>query len=385
MHQGLKGRARIAARWLAEDVLPFWWEHGYDRANGCFHERLDPQGDPVPAPRRVRSQARQAYAYALAVLLKLPGGWREGAEAGARVLLEHALRPDGGTRHALSLDGEAADERRDLYDLACVLMALAEASRALERPDLLQAAEALLDWCERNWAHSAGGYLEGDVTEPGVRRQNPHMHMLEALLALYHASGKAAHLARASDIAALLAKKLFDPAHGALPEYFDANWRRLAGEKGQVVEPGHEFEWAWLLNRLHALGGGDFIQVADAIYAHAEMYGVKSKTVYDEISVRGAPYEKSSRLWPRTERIKAHLVYFERTGDDAAASRACEAFDTLWDFRSLKIPGSWRDRRDASGGWLDQQAASSSLYHITLAVSELMRVTGVSAGSGAFR
>jgi mannose-6-phosphate isomerase len=209
------------------------------------------------------------------------------------------------------------------------------------------------------------------------------MHMLEALLALYHASGKPQYLRRAGDIAALLAEKMFDPAHGALPEYFDDVWRPLPGERGKVVEPGHEFEWAWLLNRLHALGGGDFTAVADKLYAHAEAHGVKRKTVFNEILVGGAPHETSSRLWPRTERLKAHLVYFERTGDERAATRASEAFDALWDFRSLKIPGAWRDRRDASGGWIDKP--SSSLYHVTLAVSELMRVTGVSAGSGASR
>lgn len=385
MQQALKGRAHIAARWLAEDVLPFWWEHGYDRAAQLFHERLDPEGDPVPSLRRVRSQARQAYAYALAVLLKLPGDWRACAETGARVLLERALRADGGTRHALAMNGEAADERRDLYDLACVMMALAEASRALARPELLAAAEGLLEWCERAWAHPAGGFREGDITEPGVRRQNPHMHMLEALLALYGASGKAAHLERAAAIARLLAEKMFDPRHGALPEYFDEDWTRLEGEKGALVEPGHEFEWAWLLNRLKAMGGGDHIRLADRLYAHAERHGVRKRTVFDEILVGGAPHETSSRLWPRTERLKAHLVYFERTGDERAAKRACEAFDALWDFRSLRIPGSWRDRRDASGGWLDRQAASSSLYHVTLAVSELMRVTGVSAGNGASR
>jgi mannose-6-phosphate isomerase len=379
----LRGRALIAQRWLAEDVLPFWWRHGYDRAAQCFHERLDPEGEPVAAPRRVRSQARQAYAYALAVLLKLPGRWEEGAAAGARVMLERALRGDGGTRHALSASGEGEDERRDLYDLACVLMALAECARALQRADLLQAAEDLLDWCERNWAHPAGGYAEGEITEAGVRRQNPHMHMLEALLVLYHASGKAAHLARARDVATLLVDKMLEPSHGALLEYFDESWRPLDGEKGQVVEPGHEFEWAWLLSRLHALGGGNFLGVANTLYAHAETHGVRKKTVFNEILVGGAPHETSSRLWPRTERMKAHLVYFERTGDERAAARACEAFDALWDFRSLKIPGSWRDRRDAGGGWIDKEAPSSSLYHVTLAVSELMRVAGVSAGSGA--
>ena len=36
---------------------------------------------------------------------------------------------------------------------------------------------------------------------------------------------------------------------GFLREFFDADWRPAAGEDGRLVEPGHQFEWAWLLAR----------------------------------------------------------------------------------------------------------------------------------------
>ena len=36
---------------------------------------------------------------------------------------------------------------------------------------------------------------------------------------------------------------------------FDADWRPLAGLTGRLVEPGHQFEWAWLLERWSRLRG----------------------------------------------------------------------------------------------------------------------------------
>ena len=108
----------------------------------------------------MRVQARQTVVYARAGALGWNGPWRDAVTAGASVLLSRGLRPDGGTHHMLGPDGATRDERRDLYDLAFVLFALAEAGHALNRADLLAHGEALVDWLDQNWADAAGGFLE---------------------------------------------------------------------------------------------------------------------------------------------------------------------------------------------------------------------------------
>lgn len=377
----LKGRALIMQRWLVEDALPFWWRSGYDRDARNFHERFDAEGTPLAVPRRVRSQARLTFSFARAVLLGWPGPWREAAEAGAVVLIEQALRPDGGTRHVLSADGGPTDDRRDLYDLSCVLLALASASRALDRADLLQHAERLLTWCNAEWAHPKGGFHEGEVADASVRRQNPHMHMMEALLALHEAGGAAAHLNQASDLATLMATRMFDTESETLAETFGDGWEQI--ETNRIIEPGHAFEWAWLLSRLGDLGGGDFAAVEDALRTKADQIGVYKRLVVDEVGLDGAVLKRSSRLWPNTERLKAHVVHFERTGDEHAAAFACDAVDAVWLYRNPRIAALCRDRAGIDGGWVDTGAPSSSVYHMMLAFSELFRVTGISAGSDA--
>jgi D-glycero-D-manno-heptose 1,7-bisphosphate phosphatase len=371
----IRDRAAQARAWLFDHALPLWWQHGFDRAANCFHERIALDGAPqAQLPRRIRVQARQTVVYARAQHLGWNGPWREAVETGADILLTRALRADGGTRHMLSATGEPADERRDLYDLAFVVFGLAEAARALgDRPDLIAAAEKLIAWAEANWAHPAGGFREGDVTPTPPRRQNPHMHMFEALLALHAATGNAAHLNRATNIAQLFRDKFFEPRHSVLPEYFDDAWRPDADI---IVEPGHHFEWSWLLHKWHTAGGGDLSAIAERLRVHGEIYGVDlvSAAVFDDVHPDGRPRTQTSRLWPHTERIKANVIRYERTRDPEAAHAAAQAFDMLMTYCETPTKGLWRDRRLTDRGFIEEPAPASSFYHIMFACDELIRV-----------
>lgn len=375
--QRLRQDAHSARTWLFDHALPLWWDAGFDGANRCFQEQLRLDGRPNPAPRRARVQARQTAVYARAGRLGWPGPWRDAVEAGAKVLLERALNPTGGTIHLIASGDSSADARRDLYDLAFVMFGLAEAASALgDRPDLIAAANALLQWADENWALAQGGFHEGEITPSPPRRQNPHMHAFEACLSLYEASGAHEHLARATTIADLFATRFFNAELGALPEYFDEHWRPLSGDEGAIVEPGHEFEWSWLLHRFQALGGRDCSALAERLRVHGEVYGVDPGTglVYDEIYLDGRVRTRSSRLWPYTERLKANIVRFERTRDLTAAAAAVQAFEWVMRHCETPTPGLWRDRRDPAGVFDDGPAPASSLYHVMFGMHELIRV-----------
>jgi len=293
--------------------------------------------------------------------------------------LTRGIQENGGTRHLLDRAGCPIDNRHDLYDSAFVLFALGEAALALgDRPDLLKAGERLLDWMESHWADPHGGFREGDITPTPPRRQNPHMHVFEALLAMFEASHDQRYLAAAGKLGELFESRFFDAAHGALPEYFDETWRPLASEEGTIAEPGHEFEWSWLLHRWRALGGADFGHIAERLRVHAELYGVdpRSGVVFDEIRLNGQPHTRSSRLWPHTERIKANVARFRKTRDPNAAAAASQAFDVLMSYCEAPVPGLWRDRRFAEGGFALEASPASSFYHIAIALNELIEIAG---------
>lgn len=379
--EGLATRARAGRAWLLGAAFPLWWSAGFDRAAQCFHERLDVTGRPTPGPRRVRVQARQTAAYAHAGRLGWEGAWRDAVNAGVDVLQGRALRADGGVRHMLDNEGAPVDSRRDLYDLAFVVFALAHAGRALARVDLIEAAEAHIAWIEAHWRHPAGGFLEGEVNPLPPRRQNPHMHMFEALLALYDVTRKPEHAERARRLFMLFTTRLYDSARGGLPEYFGDNWRPAPGEAGRHAEPGHYFEWAWLLLRYAALTRTPAHDAATRLHAVAESRGVDPVrgVAFDAFWIDGAPKDAGARLWPQTERLKANAALFALSGELRYASAAAQAYDALAAYLATPTPGLWRDRMQVDGAFFEQPAPASSFYHITVALDEFARLCDASA------
>src|SRR5207244_2843164 len=106
------------------------------------------------------------------------------------------------------------------------------------------------------------------------------------VLALYEASGEARWAEQAAALGRLFQTRLFDPATGTLAERFDERWACI---EPAVLEPGHHFEWAWLLGRLRAATGQDYAAQASALCDFAERAGIDPATglAWDEIDVAG--------------------------------------------------------------------------------------------------
>jgi mannose/cellobiose epimerase-like protein (N-acyl-D-glucosamine 2-epimerase family) len=377
----LLARAKVAREFLLDGAFDLWWRAGFDASSGLFHDKLRLDGTPDFLPRRTRVQARQAFVYATAGDLGWTGPWREACTAGAAAVLR-ARRDDGGFIHKFSADGATVlDGRRDLYDSAFAAFALAHSGRALGRTDLLAASAETLTWIDDNWAHPSGGYLEGEIDSVPPRRQNPHMHLFEATLALFEATGDAAAMARAGKIADLFGDRFFDRVNGALPEYFTEDWTPADGIAGQTTESGHHFEWAWLIARWNARGGRGLMNEAERLIQHGEAFGVDRSTgaTIAEVSTDGVPLNPKSRFWAHTERIKAHVSRFERTRDPVSAEAAAQAFDVLMRYCDMPVKGTWRDWMNPDGSFVEESAPASSFYHLTLAFAELIRVAETTA------
>ena len=362
--------------WLMEDAFPLWAGTGFDQNALCFTECISQAGDAVEMQRRIRVQARQTFAFTIAMELGWDGPAETRVRAGIDVLLSKGINQDGGTTHKLSHSGEVCDDRRDLYDVAFVIFALAAAARVLDDSKIAAHALELADWTFETWGAPEGGLLEGEIDSIPPRRQNPHMHMLEALLQLSRVNDAPRILERADHIVDLFERRFSVGQHGSLLEYFAQDWTPMDGDQGRITEPGHQLEWFWLLHQYAKRRGQAVSQSANALYLHAETYGVDRATgflvneVWDDGSVRSG----RSRLWPHTERIKGNLARFESTGQIQVLQNCRQALESLWTYFQVSVRGSWYDMRQEDGSYIDQAAPASSFYHITLALSELDRV-----------
>jgi len=349
-----------ARRWLFEDAAPLWCNTD---ARGLFAERIDMRGRSESVARRVRVQARQIYAACELGRLGWTGDWRRPVEAAVENLLAHGRRADGFFIHTFTNEGEPLDLRADLYDHAFTLFALAHAGRALDRPELWDIAGATMDRLEA-WRHPKGGFREGEIDGP-PRRQNPHMHLLEAALALWQASGRARWKDLIVEITTLCGQRFIDSKTGALTEYFADDWSRLAGAEGALVEPGHCFEWAWLLGKIAQSDVPDVPLLSGRLAGFAQRFGIAGGVAINEVDLDGRLVARNARLWPQTERLKSALA----RRDEEEALRAVHG---LRRYLQTPLAGAWYDMQMPDGTFVEQPAPASSFYHIVCGLSELL-------------
>ncbi len=360
--------------WLRGSALPFWSETGFDAVSGMFIERADLKGRPLlEVPRRVMVQARQIFVFVEAEAR----GWHRGgalAEAAAETMVRTFRRDDGSWIFSAARDGRPVDETRDFYALAFVLLALASLKRLTGADYWLGLADATLGFLDaRLTTPGTDGYAESLPEKSGPRRQNPHMHLLEALLALDEMAPGGAYRRRAEAMLRLFETRFLHGPHPVLVEYYDNDLRPLIGAPFSF-EPGHHFEWAWLLARNAALcGKSQHATLAARLCEVALRFGGTSDGVFfDEVDGGGTALVRSTRLWPCTEAIRASalgLCGSSATGPERLAEAMQEQF------LAQATEGCWIDHVAADRQPLSAYVPASSLYHIVGAAGAVADVT----------
>ena len=365
--------------WMIETALPFWSTTGFDSRNGVFFERMGEDALPdYTAPMRVRVQFRQIYTLSHAAVLGwLPGG---GALAlNAWNSIAHLFyKPDGapGFVHILSPDGTILDARRDSYDHAFAILALAWLARATGDRQIFALVDEVLAFVDTRLTDPRGALYEGNPRAL-PRRQNPQMHWFEAMLALHVAIDRPDALMRAARFRTFFEDVLFDPATATLGEYFAEDWSRLPDATGDSVEPGHQAEWTWLLRtheRLAGLPSGHHAsRLLDTALASADP---ASGLLVDEVDRMMRVRRGTRRSWLQTELCKAWIAECE-AGRPGARAAAISALDVLHE-RHLCQPfhAGWIDMLDEQLAPVSGPVPASILYHVFVAAVEADRVLG---------
>jgi mannose-6-phosphate isomerase len=367
MSAPLRQRAERARAWLFDDALPVWAEHGANPRGG-FHDRLGADLTPIGERMRLRVQARQTFVFAEAGRLGWEGAWGPLVEHGLAFLLHRARDEAGLVRSEFDPDGGPTAPGPELYDQAFALFAYAQAFRALGDQRAREAALGLHD-ALAPFSHPRGGYRE--PTRAGLGA-NANMHLFEAVLTWAELDANGPWAGVADGLARLCAERLVNE-EGALREHFDDDWRPAEGARGTLTEPGHHYEWAWLLRR----SGRPAAELAGPLCRRAERAGVDParRVAINEVDVEGHAVDGQARLWPQTERLRA-AVALTKDGGAEWEGPAVEAFDSLFAYIEPAPPGLWYDLMDEDGRIAPEPSPASSFYHVVGALSELIREYG---------
>lgn len=375
--------------WFHSTLIPQWLNRAIDTEFGGFYDRLSSDGAPFAAdPKTTLVQARLLFTLSHLILSgHSTPELRSGAATAHGFLTGHLRHPESGYVRAVGFDGASdglgANPVRDCYDHAFVLLGLAAYGRVAPSAclkDQLQECWSMIDTLFHD--PETGGVQEddrafaanSDATMP--RRQNPHMHMFEALLFTYEATGETIWLERAEGLLQVFHTYLFDAETGTLREFLNESLGSLATDAGRIREPGHHLEWTWLLYRYRALGGAEpAADRARVLFDFAMQHGRHeigplAGAFYDEVRPDGQVLTPTLLLWPQTEAVKACLARFEENGDASFRDQARYIAKMIFAKYFDTTKASWCNQLDTSGAVLQADSLSRLMYHIAVFVTE---------------
>jgi mannose/cellobiose epimerase-like protein (N-acyl-D-glucosamine 2-epimerase family) len=358
-------------QWLIDDVYPRWAQQGIDPQNGGFSETLDRSGRPLDQSRRARVHPRQLYAFSQAPRL----GWRGDVPGivarGIDYFTKYYRRTDGLFRTLVDVDGTPLDERALLYDQSFALLGFAAAAAALDaRVEFERRAIELRHLIEERFRAVDGAFYPDEKHSPTLE-SNPHMHLLEACLTWTEIGSDTGWAAWARGLVQLALSRFIRQDSGALGESYTTAWLPTPGIAGRIIEPGHQFEWAWLLLRCEGLHPASVRPTALKLISIGDERGVRNgvavNSLLDDLTVN----DPNARLWPQTERLKAALLAATLTDAPHYWWIAHSAAMSFFPYLETPVAGLWFDVRRPNGTFIDSPTPASTLYHLVGAVVAL--------------
>jgi len=408
---------------LRRDVLARWFPRCVDPRGGFYQVFARDWTRRPDADRFLVYQARMTWVaaavalwdpalaptyrtYALHGLAYLDGTMRD-REAGG---LHYRLDPEGRVSPALGIEKHA-------YGLSFAIYAGAAAYEATHDPRALALASDTFRWLDDH-AHdaAAGGWFEalardgtpllappggvpaafnadaggypadGIGTPYGYKSMNTHIHLLEALTALYRVAPDDRLRARLEEVLRIVRDRVaVEP--GCLGYYFTPDWRPVPMHDSF----GHDVETAYLLvEAADALGRPDdqaTWRVARALVDHALAWGWDAKHggFFYEGQAFAPAHVRYKEWWTQAEGLNALLLMHERYGRETP--RYWRAFLKEWrfirDHQADRRFGGWYARVSETGrlvGSADKASPWKAAYHTTRAlmntVARLRRLAG---------
>jgi mannose-6-phosphate isomerase len=351
-------------------IVPLWQGPGWNAEMALPYEALDAQHQPLP-PQRYRAMACARQLFLFSSFIGHPQVADAGIRAAAlfRSLQQHFHDAEhGGWFYSIDPQGAPLDRRKDLYTHAFIIFACAHYWAKVREPLVESVLNAALHVVAEQFADGDGLYesvLDEDWSSLGAGPlQNPLMHLAEAFLATLEVREDAQTLAALDALAEAMQRRFVDIEHGVMLEKpLDAvdNWS----------EPGHQFEWFYLLESSEHLRGTPLHRSLTTAFAHAEEQGVDQVTgaVVAMLEVDGSVKDGTQRIWAQAEYLRALTL---RSDSEALLARQLNALQ-----QRFLHPAGWNECLDSQGRVSRSDMPSTTPYHLAtcyIGLAEYFRI-----------
>ena len=343
----------------ANNLFDFFEAPSMNPKGGFFE--LSDDGQPLDADngnRQIHVTTRMVHCAVLGSLIGRPGS-DEIVDHGMRYLWEKHRDGHRGGYVWSHDDHGVTNGSKQAYGHAFVLLAGSSAS-LVGHP---LAAQMLADVTEvintRFWDDKTGSvrdeYNQDWSQLLPYRGQNANMHMTEALMAAYEATGNRDYLVKAERIADLIIRQNAVPLGHRVAEHFDEHWVLDKNYEGNEMfrpsgtTPGHWLEWARLLYQLWVLGEKRHSWMTSAARA---LFHQSIELGWDQVhggffytlDWDNKPIMREKLWWPVSEAIGAAAYISAFDNEDYFQAW----YRKLWDYAENHVIDHQR------GGWLSE-------------------------------
>ncbi|UMZ12701.1 AGE family epimerase/isomerase [Pseudomonas sp. MPFS] len=340
-------------------IVPLWQGPGWNPQLALPFEALDAEHRPLP-PQRYRAMAcaRQLYVFSQLIGDAAAPFAQERAAALFRSLQRHFHDAEhGGWFYSIDPQGAPLDRRKDLYTHAFIVFACAHYWAKVREPLVESALDAALAVVARRFARDDGLYeasLDEDWSSLGSGPlQNPLMHLAEAFLATLAARDDQAVQEALLELCQGMQRCFIDPQHGVMME-------KPLGTVDNWFEPGHQFEWYFLLASSPLLRETALQTSLERAFAFTEQMGVDPQSgavcAMLELPPQAAPKDATQRIWAQAEYLRALTL---RPDGQAALERQLQALQG-----KFLHAGGWHECLDAGGAVSRRDMPSTTPYHL---------------------
>ncbi len=351
------------------NALQLWTTKGIDSDRADFVEQLSFSGELISEDfRRGRVQARQIFT--VARMLEL--GYAQNDDE-LKNILHNAYKKmqddycfQGALIFKKPLSANSIEPQLFAYEQAFFIMASVAMFRITNNKIYADYAEDSWQWLENNLldTNHGGFYTSINKSPSEARQQNPHMHLFEACMFAMQSFNQQQWQSRSAWLFSLFEKYFWDAQENCLREFFYEDWQPHS-ETGDNLEPGHHFEWCWLLWQYEKLTNINTSDFREKLFAYGANYGLNDNGFgKDEMYSKGRELRSTSRLWVQCELLKAYV----------AMNKPAEALQLLEQMFAKYLhaqTGTWYDQLDVQGNNISKDSPASSFYHIFIALHEV--------------
>jgi mannobiose 2-epimerase len=311
-------------------------------------------------------QAQMVWFFArMARLGHEPKKMLEAATQGYRYLREkHWDARNGGFHWELDAQGKPTKSNKHVLGQSFALYAMAEYAMASRRKDVLEFALKFFELLEKK-SHDPvhAGYVEYFLPDwstppvnepiyvagsyPGMKLMSTHLHLLEAMTALYRATKDGTVRERVVELVAVQSNAVIRKPQMMATDKYDRDWSvRLEGELASVSY-GHDLENIWALMEAAEVAGlssSPFRDLFRVNFEKCRKYGFDEAEggFYASGPLDGAATNRSKVWWVQAEALVSALAMYQIT----SSTEYFEVFRKTWRFCDPQWAGgkvdSWR-------------------------------------------